>query len=56
MVYVIKKLHYHFLLLSLRAPDVTSPDPEKKKNNSPYPPAWMGVLGEAQAYKLKSSV
>lgn len=27
-----------------------------KAENSPYPPAWMGVLGEAQAYRLKSSV
>ena len=24
--------------------------------NVPYPPAWMGVFGEAQAYRLKSSV
>lgn len=24
--------------------------------NAPYPPAWMGVFGEAQAYRLKSSV
>ena len=24
--------------------------------NPPYPPAWMGVFGEAQAYRLKSSV